>query len=1405
MHQVSWADQLDHDPDASYGSHSTAAAAAAAYDDDGWDDCYHHHKFPDYSDPYNGMEATGLGGDHHDHSHGYNYQPHETSHLGVSDEDWNEAREELAHLGIPHSHSHSDSDSHYNHHHHHQDHYAEYQEEPYNQHQPGYGTDDDSVYQQIHNYQESESDRLPSSHLKFEESLGKNHPQRQDEFHQHHQHSFHSPLLEADSFSPARSDYYDHPSIDSHLNHGSESHRELIDHDYHIPSGEYHLGNDQHGASSYRDLSPDHTLLSSPHQNHHQSTLDTRGRDHMRFEEGHSPAITDYHPFEPPLSPSNDYNQFPHDDYGHDHHHHHLAPTSDDAQYRTSSDRGLSNAYQEPFGSSEHSRLEDDLPNLNHLSLGAPATGRFTRTAHPFSNPPLSPANHRLDHLADDLSSHARRPAYTSHQEYPRRDHYEHSAPQNYKEDDLYESLNYHPSPRGSLGHLRENDPRHVSPRDDIQRLRAELDDSLARDASLLVPQQTPERPLSRSWDPALSVSAHHSPYPRSFQPSPMASDLDAHGVRPPLVRPRSRSSIPHPVMPMEGSALHTTPLGRPRSRSGFAYPAVSGLRSPYPSGRRSPGLGLSSNTAWSSSPAVKMIPSVTRVETTLMGGLAHQLTGASLRRQNSLSDKVHEITELNNYIRDSELAQQRERALVDRATSDLARQSLADEVRRSEVNRERELALANQQVTQLAQHSLTKDLRRSEIAHQRDLAIAGQHASELNRQSMMMQQATTTAAREHEIYRDLEQQRRQLDQERAELARHRDRVETQSQLSVIDRQLRALDRQREIDANRQMANLSRFGNLPSVLGGSYAGRPLASPYLQQSRFLTAARRWSARDKPHLHKSPLVFDHVDAYYRLISDTLPRQLPLFNDPYYHHHHYPHDSSSYLVNSSSQSSLRRPLSSGVASSLMGRSMRMGNPFVEGIDYDYGYGKVGTLGLKLEQFAREQAYMLDDLYLYELLLRLDESIDEVERQRRWAARLRWEEWSDSRARVLAWSRMAPAERRRLGLAEGSYWASSLFGIPLDSCFGYSPTNSSSRFSAYRPSSHLMRSHYPLSERLRSRFPMWTRGGLGLGRRLSNWLDYHAPGSLVKPKHLDRQDQIRREYALRRGELLPGPPRSLLPTRVPSDSLIRLGGTTSRTLGQHLPPLTPSLSTTRRSSGGGLLSRGAISDLSGLLPRSSHRDLRSHITAPNVSLSLNPSAARESSAARRSSAVPSSSSILPIPNTRSTTLGSTSGAGSSGHSTAHRPGQPTATQRVPAKPTTTPSSSASSSLRPPQSTAPSSSSQTLTYSARPKTPSGGSTRPKTPTGVAFNPRVKAVPPESDSDPPPPPRPPSRNTAPPNRSVLKTPPPTSSANSTTALSHRHLDEGKLESITKINTQLNRATTPAPVSPKPSS
>ncbi|KAI9610754.1 hypothetical protein KEM48_004783 [Puccinia striiformis f. sp. tritici PST-130] len=131
---------------------------------------------------------------------------------------------------------------------------------------------------------------------------------------------------------------------------------------------------------------------------------------------------------------------------------------------------------------------------------------------------------------------------------------------------------------------------------------------------------------------------------------------------------------------------------------------------------------------------------------------------GAFLHHQDSLRDQLHQISDLNNHIRHSELAHQRERALVDRTAAELARQSLTDELRRSEAARERDLALADQQVSQLAQHSLAKDLRRNEIAHQRELALADQRASQLSQQSVVQ------AVRENEVYRELAHQRHQLD-----------------------------------------------------------------------------------------------------------------------------------------------------------------------------------------------------------------------------------------------------------------------------------------------------------------------------------------------------------------------------------------------------------------------------------------------------------------------------------------------------------------------------------------------------------------------------------------------------------------------------------------------------------------
>ncbi|KNZ49186.1 uncharacterized protein VP01_515g2 [Puccinia sorghi] len=111
--------------------------------------------------------------------------------------------------------------------------------------------------------------------------------------------------------------------------------------------------------------------------------------------------------------------------------------------------------------------------------------------------------------------------------------------------------------------------------------------------------------------------------------------------------------------------------------------------------------------------------------------------------------------------------------------------------------------------------------------------------------------------------------------------------------------------------------------------------------------------------------------------------------------------------------------------------GARREMGTPFVLGIDYNYGYGKVDRLRMNLEQFVHEQAHILDNLYLFMFLIRLDESINEVERERRWQARMRWEEWGDSQgrgmepdlgggARRLIMSRMFPAGRRASSSAQ-------------------------------------------------------------------------------------------------------------------------------------------------------------------------------------------------------------------------------------------------------------------------------------------------------------------------------------------------------------------------------------------------
>ncbi|KAH9455501.1 hypothetical protein Pst134EA_022963 [Puccinia striiformis f. sp. tritici] len=1464
MHGVSWEDGLDDDgldPDRRRGTGYSALNNRRS----DWDrPSSDYYESKGYSDPL--MDDTIYRQQFDGHE-----QPSGMAH-GVSDEDWNDAREELAHLGFHggsedlRSASGSDRVDSYTHDHH-------------------SGRDGAEQYRQF----PSDLDDYSSGHHRDRYSLSE--VKSSPDFHHtedgfnHHDRSFHSPL--EDSFSPARqssnhhslhspvrSDYgpehagsdlnTDHRNFDyDSLNYSNNSRHHLQSED--DPYGDLvddrspvfqhkhqHADDFDSGLGRHHERHQDHFSVRSQDDDllypHHYSQS---GASESRFENSQSMADVDQLD---PLTSTSDYTEFPYDG---DHH-----STHSDNHFPV-------NSFQDPLEYPEPQRAYriDDYhkPSLTELSQHSPiGNGSFlnggSRQSPSLSSPPFSVAS-GVDR-PDDLNTHEHlnhRQSYTSHQQSHLHDQYHRTAPQGYQEDDLHQSPSYRPDyEHSTLGHSPHNaEQRHISPRDDIERMRAELDDSLARDASLLAPQRPSEVPLSRSWDSTSSVPGRRSPHLRSFDthsvnqtrihPTLERADLsypvtsrEETDLLSTLERPRSRSDLSystvsgrrspyapggqspyspypseHPVRSREETNIRTT-TERPRSRSDLPYsnhpgrrsPYAPGRRSPYLSGRRSPSATLPS-AAWPS-PAVNMKPatrvSSTRPRTPVMGVLGPgNQPGAFLHHQDSLRDQLHQISDLNNHIRHSELAHQRERALVDRTAAELARQSLTDELRRSEAARERDLALVDRQVSQLAQHSLAKDLRRNEIAHQRDLALADQQVSQLaqhslakdlrrneiahqrelaladQRASQLSQQSVVQAVRENEVYRELAHQRHQLDLERAEIARQKDRVETQTQLGTIDRQLRAIDRQREVDSNRQMANLSRFGNLPSVLRGNYEGRPLASPYLQQSRFLSAARRWSARDKPRPHSSPVVFDHVDAYYRLISDHLPRQLPLFKDPYYNY-------DSHILDTSSRNPLR-PISSAP---LIGRNSGMCNPFVDGIDYDYGYGKVGSLGLKLDQFAREQAYILDDLYLYELLLRLDESIDELERQRRWQARLRWEESLDNHSRVQRWKKMTADERRTLGLSEGSYWASSLFGIPLDARFGY---RNIPNFSRYKPA-HL-RTHFPLSSRLASRFPMFSRGGLGLGRRISNWYDYDRRPP-INTKYLDRQEQIRREYAQRRGEILPGSsirPHSLMlsgaHTRGP---LTGLGAT--RTLGQHLPPLQPLSRTASLTSG--LLSRGVSSTVPRGLTGTPHLS-----SSAKTSVPISMRAPLHASSTQRSHHTPTSHIHTTI---KSKIPGpayplSLPAKSLSGHSTTSRPAV-VATKPIPIKPIP---SSTSNSLRPP-STAPATSRTSSIghpspgISARPKTPTGAPSpylRSTTPT-VLFNPRVKAVPPESETDPPPPPRPPSRNAARPPRSVLKTPPPTVSKPST---NHHRLDDERLESITKINTERNRAT-PAPPSPK---
>ncbi|KAG0150239.1 hypothetical protein CROQUDRAFT_652661 [Cronartium quercuum f. sp. fusiforme G11] len=291
--------------------------------------------------------------------------------------------------------------------------------------------------------------------------------------------------------------------------------------------------------------------------------------------------------------------------------------------------------------------------------------------------------------------------------------------------------------------------------------------------------------------------------------------------------------------------------------------------------------------------------------------------------------------------------------------------------------------------------------------------------------------------------------------------------------------------------------------------------------YHHHDRFPGLHPRSSYGRLDHLHHRPLASacDHlhhydtydprlVESYYRQMEDVLPHHLPMFSDPY-----------EFGYGALDHSPMAYGNERG-----MGFHSAMYDPFSYGIDHDYGYGRIpplNTYGLHPHSFGPEFGPTLDDLYLFELMLRSDAILSEHERLRRWQERLAWEELNELE-RANRWRQMSLMRRRELGLGHGSYWGSRFGSLPLDHTLGYvHPFPIMGRSAIRRGHTHPLGfpgpAHYPLSGSLGMRYPMWGVGGLGIGRRISGWY--------LKPKHLLRQAEIRLEYAERRGEIPPRP----------------------------------------------------------------------------------------------------------------------------------------------------------------------------------------------------------------------------------------------------------------------------------------
>ncbi|WAR54816.1 hypothetical protein PtB15_4B434 [Puccinia triticina] len=241
---------------------------------------------------------------------------------------------------------------------------------------------------------------------------------------------------------------------------------------------------------------------------------------------------------------------------------------------------------------------------------------------------------------------------------------------------------------------------------------------------------------------------------------------------------------------------------------------------------------------------------------------------------------------------------------------------------------------------------------------------------------------------------------------------------------------------------------------------------------------------------PYQRNFPLSSPYVPStYFPPPSSTTPQQRTSVNEEDFY---LP---ISHVYESAKEPELDRLLNEKTESILSA------DPFCNKIDVDYGYGPLPSLAdykIDKTKLGYHDTFNLDDLYLLEMALRLDELLTDKERLRRWDQRLDWENADD---KTKLWGRMSDLERSRIGIGVGSWWTYRLFGIPFCSRYGYYRTLIgpggvfSMRYGDFRKGA--IEAHYPLIGTVKSRFPMFRDGGLGLGRALSAWVD----GRPVRP----------------------------------------------------------------------------------------------------------------------------------------------------------------------------------------------------------------------------------------------------------------------------------------------------------------